>query len=78
MLAVVGTVLGLIVGAVPGAALSWVTTARFDSDGSLLTGGYVLVPWLLIGLALVAVPLLAGLLAALFVRVRPDLTQRLR
>lgn len=77
MLAVVGTVLGLIVGAVPGAALSWVTTARFDSDGSLLTGGYVLVPWLLIGLALVAVPLLAGLLAALFVRVRPDLTQRL-
>lgn len=76
MLAVVGTVLGLIVGAVPGAAMSWVTTARFDSDGSLLTGGYVLVPWLLIGLALVAVPILAGVLAALFVRVRPDLTRR--
>ncbi len=74
-LALVGTCLGLAVGAVPGAIYGW-AVSRGGPDAAD-SGGYVVVPWLTLVAALVLVPLLAAGLAALLVRVRPDLTRRL-
>lgn len=77
MLASIGTVLGLAVGAVPGVIFAWVMTRAPDPTGSHLEWGYAIVPWWTFAAALVIVPLLAAGLAALFVRGRPDLTRRL-
>ncbi len=77
VLALIGTVLGLVVGAVPAAALGWVSTARHDQHGQLVEGGFVLVPWLLVAASVVGMPLLTAALAAAFVRVRPDMTRRM-
>lgn len=77
LLALVGTALGLAVGAVPGLVVAWSSTTSLDMQGRVVRQGPLVVPWLAIAVALVVVPLLAAGLAALFVRVRPDLTRRL-
>lgn len=77
LLALVGTALGLLVGAVPGAVVAWAGTESRDVEGRVVREGMLVVPWPAIAAALVIVPLLAAGLAALFVRVRPDLTRRL-
>ncbi|NYE00381.1 putative ABC transport system permease protein [Kineosphaera limosa] len=77
MLALIGTVLGLVVGSVPGALWAWAVTHRPAYSSSQVGPGFVVVPWLLFAAALVLVPLLAAALSALFVKGRPDLTRRL-
>lgn len=76
VLALVGTVLGLAVGAVPGVYAALLTTSNLPSDITIASVSRVVVPWWPIVAALVLTPLLAAALAALFVRTRPDLTRR--
>lgn len=76
VLALVGTVLGLAVGAVPGVYAALLTTSNLPSDITIESASRVVVPWWPILAALVLTPLLAAALAALFVRPRPDLTRR--
>lgn len=75
-LAFVGTLIGLLVGAVPGVAMSLAFTGTWDAEGSYVSGAYVEVPWLLLLGVVVLVPLFAAGLAALFLPRRPDLTRR--
>lgn len=75
VLALVGMLLGLAVGAVPGTFFALLTSRRLLPSGEWLPG-FVEVPWLPIVAALVLTPLLAAGTAALFVRGRPDLTRR--
>lgn len=75
LLALVGTVLGLAVGAVPGVVFALLVTG-VNLDGASVPG-FVSVPWWPILAALVLTPLLAAAVAALFVRTRPDMTRRL-
>lgn len=75
-LAFVGTLLGLIVGAVPGSAFSLAISGTWRDAEGWDGGGYVEVPWLVLLGVLVVVPLLAAGLAALFVPSHPDLTRR--
>jgi putative ABC transport system permease protein len=65
-LALLGTLLGVVAGFVPGVALLW---ARPGFD--------VVIPWRTLGLTLAVVPLLAGLGALLLTRSRLPLDRRL-
>lgn len=79
VIALVGTVLGLAVGLLPAAALRW-RTAKAAADAFDMSGDGafgisrpdvpLVVPWAEMGLALLVVPLLAAVIAALCTRTR--------
>lgn len=74
-----GAVTGVLVGLVPGVAVTWpLTSNQYGSSGSAMTHGpTIAIPWLtLVGLA-VAVPVIAALFAGTVVRSRLPLTRRL-
>ncbi|WP_034253300.1 FtsX-like permease family protein [Arsenicicoccus bolidensis] len=75
-LAVVGTLVGLAVGAVPGIAFARAATGGYDDGGALVKAPTVVVPWDVLAVAAVGIPILAALLAALVVRGNPTLTRR--
>jgi putative ABC transport system permease protein len=77
----VGAVLGVAMGLVPGIAISYPLTAEsgaFDpgTGGVLPPTHFLAIPWLPLGLVVVGVPLLAGLLSALAIRKAPTMTRR--
>ena len=73
-LALIGCSLGVLVGAVPGAAASW---SVMHSPGDTIGPTVGLpVPWPTLLGALVAIPMLAGLCGMLLVRRDPVLTRR--
>ena len=79
LLAVIGVLLGGLVGAFPGISIARALTSE---DWNPMTGeqleraAVIDVPWLVLGAILLAVPLLAGLLASLMVRRAPVLNRR--
>lgn len=72
VIALVGGLVGGAVGAVPGVAVVWPLTTR-NTDGA--TSPIVVVPWAL-PVAILAVPLVAGLLAAAVTGSNPPVTRR--
>lgn len=91
VLALVGTVMGMVVGGIPGALTGLAISSGPSSGGwsegpvasmSLpqalvsLGGGYVVVPWVTLLIALVAVPLVAAAFGALFAGRPVDMTRR--
>ncbi|WP_288799423.1 ABC transporter permease [uncultured Arsenicicoccus sp.] len=76
VLAVVGTLVGLAVGAVPGVAFARAVTSAYDESGAVMVTPTLTVPWDVLAVAAVGIPLLAALLAALVVRGNPVLTRR--
>ncbi len=85
VVALAGSVLGLVVGFVPGVALTWPLTAGVDvydgPSGSTPAGwqppGPVIdIPWLVLAAVVIGVPVLAALLAAAAIRKSPEVTRR--
>lgn len=80
VVALTGVLLGTVAGVVPAVALRLVDLSnsmdlmRAQPMYSAYTP--IILPWETIGLLVVAVPVLAGLLAAAFSRSRPDMTRR--
>jgi putative ABC transport system permease protein len=79
VIGLVGAVTGVLVGLVPGIAVTWpLTSNQSGSSGSALTHGPIIaVPWLLLAAVGVAVPVIAALFAGTVVRSRLPLTRRL-
>ncbi len=78
-LAVVGVLLGVAVGLVPGIAITYPLTAMsFDpATGESRTGeGVLVIPWVSLLVMTLVVPLVAGALASLAVRRSPTATRR--
>lgn len=75
---VIGGLLGLAVGMVPGIAVTWplTVTQNFVDGHNVQTGPYIDIPWLPLAAVILAVPLLAGLLAAASIRRTPPMTRR--
>ena len=75
-----GALLGIAVGLVPGIAISYPLTVQGNWDpatGMEVAGRhYLSIPWLPLVLVAVGVPLLAGLLSALAIRTAPMVTRR--
>ena len=75
-----GALLGIAVGLVPGIAISYPLTVQGNWDpatGMEVAGRhYLSIPWLPLVLVAVGVPLLAGLLSALAIRTAPLVTRR--
>jgi putative ABC transport system permease protein len=82
---VVGAVLGALVGAVPGLAITYPLTAQSgggwcDASGCTTldgSGPYLEIPWLLIGVVVVGLPLLTALIVGLLTRSRLPMVARL-
>jgi putative ABC transport system permease protein len=77
----IGAVLGVVVGLVPGVAISYPLTAEsgfFDSatGRESATVHYLEIPWQPLALVVVGVPILAGLLSAAAIRKAPTMTRR--
>jgi putative ABC transport system permease protein len=79
VIGLVGAVTGVLVGLVPGIAVTWpLTSNQSGSSGSALTHGPIIaVPWLLLVAVGVAVPVIAAVFAGTVVRSRLPLTRRL-
>ncbi len=80
VIGLLGSLTGIVVGFVPGLAVTWPLTAqRYDPQtGSGVWGSpTIAVPWLLLAVVGVAVPLVAAAVAGLSVRSRLPLTRRL-
>lgn len=75
-----GALLGIAVGLVPGIAISYPLTVQgsFDPATGMEVAGrhYLSIPWVPLALVAVGVPLLAGLLSALAIRTAPLVTRR--
>ena len=75
-----GALLGIAVGLVPGIAISYPLTVQgnWDPASGMEVAGrhYLSIPWLPLVLVAVGVPLLAGLLSALAIRTAPLVTRR--
>ncbi|GAB3440993.1 hypothetical protein GCM10027517_16280 [Phycicoccus ginsengisoli] len=75
-----GALLGIAVGLVPGIAISYPLTVQgsFDPATGMEVAGrhYLSIPWLPLLLVAVGVPLLAGLLSAVAIRTAPLVTRR--
>ncbi len=75
----VGVLVGLGLGLAVGGVMSWTTTSvnRFGTSyaGYVGTDGIVAVPWLMLGAAAIAVPLIAAAVAWVSVRREPVLTR---
>jgi putative ABC transport system permease protein len=88
VVAALGVVTGVIAGLVPGIAAAWpvsarqgVTSTTYGADGVPITlsqqdGPFIGLPWPLLALLLVGLPLLAALVAGLFGRTRIGLRRR--
>lgn len=79
VLALVGVLLGVAVGAVPGIAIAMQLTSEGWNPvtGEMLTrDATIIIPWLALAVMVVAVPLLAGAIAAAGIRRAPDATHR--
>jgi putative ABC transport system permease protein len=77
----IGAVLGVVVGLVPGVAISYPLTAEsgfFDSvtGRESAPAHYLEIPWQPLALVVVGVPILAGLLSAAAIRKAPTMTRR--
>jgi putative ABC transport system permease protein len=80
VVAVCGCVLGLLVGLVPGIAITWpLTTQGWDpaTEQQFIQSPTIVIPWLHLMAICVGVPLLAAGLAWLAVRRHPQMTRRL-
>ena len=73
VVAFVGAVLGMIVGFVPGIAITWPLTGSSGSDH----GPYLEIPWLMIAVVVVGLPVLTALVVGLCVRSRLPMVARL-
>lgn len=75
----VGTVLGLAVGFVPGIALAHsLTRTGYDMmDGTHVPGPIVTIPWLWLAVLTIGVPLLAAAISAGAIRKAPQVTRRM-
>lgn len=75
-LGLLGSVLGLAIGLVPGVAIARLVTTTYRDDGTTILPPSIDVPWLQVVLPLLAVPLVAGGLAWVSIRRAPTLTRR--
>lgn len=73
----VGAILGAGVGFIPGVAISRPLTASFGSSGPGPDGPFLAIPWLLIAVIVVALPLLTAAIVGLSARSRLPLVARL-
>lgn len=79
----VGAVLGMLVGFVPGIAITYPLTADSGATCGVAgctapgAGPFVDIPWLMIGVVVVGLPILTALLVALFTRSRLPMVSRL-
>ena len=73
----VGAILGAGVGFIPGVAISRPLTASFGSSGPGAEGHFLAIPWLLIAVIVVALPLLTAAVVGLTARSRLPLVARL-
>lgn len=76
VLALLGSVLGVVVGFVPGLAVTWPLTVNGWQTDAAAQGPVVSVPWLMLGGLVAGVPLGAALVATLFTRSRLTLVRR--
>lgn len=87
VVSIVGAVLGLIVGIIPGLAFAYPLTrafpngVNFDADGqplpdTVMTGPFVVIPYVWLAFLAIGVPVLAALFSALAVRRAPVVTRR--
>lgn len=76
LVGLVGALLGVVVGAVPGIAVAYPLTTQSLTDGTQ-SAAMISIPWQPLVVVVVAVPLLAGLLAGAVTRGRPPMTRRL-
>jgi putative ABC transport system permease protein len=79
VIGLLGSLAGIAVGFVPGLAVTWPLTAQHDDgSGNSVWGGPVIdIPWPMLALIGIGVPLLAAAAAGLGVRSRLPLTRRL-
>jgi putative ABC transport system permease protein len=82
VIGLMGTALGVALGFVPGIAVTWPLTAQnfvCDGQAQCVRGGgpVITIPWLLLGIIVIAVPVVAGLVAGLFTRSRLPMIRRL-
>lgn len=75
VIGLVGSMIGVTIGLVPGIAITYPLT-RNVLDGGALSEPTTVIPWLTIAAVVVGVPLLAAALAALATRGAPKLTHR--
>ncbi len=82
VISLIGALIGVAVGLVPGVAITYPLTGRQDCDQftNVCTDAFVdpiiRIPWLWFGVIAVAVPLLAAVVAAVAVRREPVMTRR--
>ena len=76
----IGALLGIVVGLVPGIAITYPLTSEYRYDPvtgtDTSTGPFLSIPWTPLLLVVLGVPLLAGLLSAAAIRRAPALTRR--
>jgi putative ABC transport system permease protein len=78
VLATLGALLGIAVGFAPGIAATWPLTTDIYTDGiKQSTAPVIDIPWLMLGVIVLAVPAVAALAAMLFTRSRLPLVRRL-
>ncbi|GAA4351453.1 ABC transporter permease [Angustibacter luteus] len=79
VIGLLGSLAGIAVGLVPGIAVAWPLTAQHnDANGNYVWGTPIIaIPWLMLALIGIGVPLLAAAAAGLGVRSRLPLTRRL-
>jgi putative ABC transport system permease protein len=79
----VGAVLGALVGAVPGIAVTYPLTSHrwlvgtTNADGEAIPDHFLAVPWLLVGAVVVGLPLLSAVIVAVATRSRLPMVSRL-
>ena len=81
MIGLLGTALGVALGFVPGLAVTWPLTAHSYSSYAPPVGGadgpVIAIPWTLLLVVALAVPLFAGLVTGLLTRSRLPMVRRL-
>lgn len=75
-LGLLGSVLGLGIGLVPGVAIARLLTTTYREDGTAVLPTSIDIPWMQVVLPLLAVPLVAGALAWVSIRRAPTVTRR--
>lgn len=75
-LGLLGAVIGVTVGLVPGAAIARLVTTTYREDGTPVLPDSIDIPWLQVLIPLLAVPLVAGALAWVSIRRAPIVTRR--
>jgi putative ABC transport system permease protein len=75
-LGLLGSVIGVAVGLVPGVALGRLITTTYREDGTPVFPESIDIPWLQVVIPLLAVPLVAGALAWVSIRRAPSVTRR--